>query len=206
MKTVKTVLTVLQLEIEIGEVELEIIIRQDDRIPRLHRFLALIKRLEPDEFGQVAEELLASGFAVERREEYDLLLREWAKVDPLSAIRHATKREPTFHEAAVLSSWGAYDPNAAIEWTETKYVGAYGDLLLSRIIQGTVDTDPQLATQIMNSKPEGRSRSLAMWTIASHAARLGQIKASEWLNSIEDPNLRDEATQRIATSLARKKT
>jgi len=184
--------------------ELAFILEQDNFIPRTSRLLELIKRLEPDEFKQAADDFLASGFAVERREEYNLLLQAWAKVDPLSAIEFTNKGGPVFHQQAVLRSWGQEDPTAAIMWSETSYQGAYGDLLLSRIIGGLVDTDPLLATDIMNSKPPGRSRDLAMWTIASNVARLGKDEASEWLSSIEDETLRNEASARIATSLTRK--
>lgn len=185
--------------------KLSLITQQDDPLKRTSNFLALIESLGPDDFEQVADDFRASGFLDQREAEYDILLRAWAKADPLAAIAYTSRLTlPSFHESAVLSSWAEDDPRAALEWAETSYQGAYGDLLLSRITSGILNTNPTLATEVMNSQPPGRSRDLAMWRIASNVARLGPSQATAWLDSIADESLRNDAASRIAANLTMK--
>ncbi len=179
------------------------IMGKTDPLDRANSLLALIKTLGPNDFEQVVAEVGKSGFK-DRLSEYGMLLHAWAKADPLAALEYAGKYpESRYVNQTILASWAADNPDDALQWAESKYDGDGGNPLLIGIIQGLVNSDPQKASDVMNSMPHSNERSDALDIILPYIIRQGQEQFTTWLESIDDERFRVSATSRIADRLAR---
>ena len=105
-----------------------------------------------------AFEALPKGYG--RHLEMKLLMRSWAAIDPISALKYANdaldeKSERRFGVSEILAGWASEDPNAALEWANTNHSGENpGDNpLLVGIIKGLAESDLDSANDIFFSLP-----------------------------------------------------
>lgn len=179
------------------------IMEQIDPIERSKNLLYLLDRLNPDEFEEITADLLSSGYRYDRRNNYEIILYAWAKVDPLAALefqKQVTFRDRDFR--TISASWAEEDPDASLQWLENKKGVRDRDSFMRGVIQGIAGKDPQRATEVMNSMQGTRNRIEATKTITPYIARLGQDEVTQWLDTIEEKFCRDAASQQYATTLA----
>ena len=168
-------------------------------LERSRQLLALIDSLAPDEFGAALQELKAADIYNKHRDEQTMLLHAWAKVDPLAALEFAQNGErSTSTTKEVLSSWANENPTAALAWARENHEGTEANPWLVGIVKGLINTDPDLATQVLQELPFSEERGEAMRELAPHIAQLGVDEAQAWVNSITDPRLSSGASAYLA--------
>ena len=93
----------------------------------------LINRLGPDEFAAVAEQYRNMDRYGDSRGEFDLILRGWARVDPMGALDYTTNQSKDRGETSlVLAAWAGKDA-AAAERQFARFAAFYqGDVLEPR--------------------------------------------------------------------------
>ncbi len=181
------------------------ILLQQDPIARINNLLALIQEISPEDFEQTVADFRATGLTRSRMSEYSMLLHAWAKEDPLSALDYAVENTRTsFARQAILASWATDNPEAAIQWAKSNHTGNGANLLLVGVIKGLVDSNPQKATEIMNSLDSRAAQSAALQSITPYLTRLSPEKAIAWIGTIENDKLKISAVGRVAEQLARK--
>ena len=83
-----------------------------------------------------------------------MLLSAWAKHDPLAALDYASANTGSpFARQSILTSWAATDPIAAMRWAEDNHEGNEANPWMVGVIRGIAASDPERATQLMNSMP-----------------------------------------------------
>ena len=170
-----------------------------DPLARSRQMLDLIDGLAPGDFESVVADFRALGMTRERMGEYNMLLHAWGKVDPLGAISYAQANSRSDHAVKeVLASWSTNNPNAALAWARENHEGDKANPYLVGIIGGLADSNPTLATQVLQELPFSKERGEALGSLIPHIAQLGVEGANSWLSGIEDPKLVGGASAYLA--------
>lgn len=183
---------------------MESIVNNPDPLERAEQWLRFVKGLDPVDIGDVVASFRGKGLASANLSEYSMLLSTWAKHDPLAALDYASENTGSpFARQAILTTWATTDPIAAMRWAEDNHEGNEANPWMVGVIRGIAASDPERATQLMNSMPYSRERGDALSAVMGHYLKQGPDTARAWALGIEDERLRAGAISRIADNLAR---
>ena len=181
------------------------IVRIADPLERQRSLLDLIDTLGPDQFAAVAEQFRGLDHLGESRGEYEMILRGWAKADPLAALdfvaQHGNGRSGS---AAILSTWAGTDPAAAERWAIDHFTGDGANPYLASVIRGIAATDIAAATRLAESMPKSRERGDAVISITEALFMQGIDAAMSYPATITDEALRSGFVSAIAERLVEK--
>ena len=181
------------------------IVRLGDPLDRQTALLELVAQLGPDEFAAVADQYREMEHFGNSRGEYDIILRGWAKTDPLAALEY-TAKNPNNREnsSIVLSAWAGNDAAAAEQWAIAQHKGDGANPWLASVIRGIAVNDLDHATRLAATMPSSRERGDAMDAITRALFVQGTDAALAYPASILDPQLRAGFIDNIARRLASK--
>jgi hypothetical protein len=181
------------------------IAKTGDPLERQAALMDLVKRLGPDEFAAVADQYREMDHFRGGGGEYEIILRGWAKADPLAALEysanHGNSRENT---STVLAAWAGNDAAAAEQWALANHKGDGPNPHLPSIIRGIAAYDLAHAARLAESMPNSRERGDAMETIARALFVQGADAAMAYPATIQDPQMRAGYVSIIAERLANK--
>lgn len=152
-------------------------------LERSRNLLLLTESLEPDEWPLAMESLHELGMS-RNGEEENLLITAWTEVDPRAAAEYSKSLL-----RAVIPMWMSIDPTAAWKWImsqdEARRPGLIGSAL-----EALVETDlPRVTRELAAMK----QRDGILGNIAHRVACMEEDSPRQWLESISDQKLKDEA-------------
>jgi hypothetical protein len=181
------------------------IVRIADPLERQSALIDLIGRLGPGEFAAVAEQFRSLDQFGNSNGEYDLIMRGWAAVDPLAALKYTAKQPNSRAATAViLSAWAGKDAAAAERWALDHHKGDGPNPYLTAVIRGIAPNDIAGASRLAESMPYGRERLEAVDAITHALFMQGVDAAMAYPSSIKDSQLRAGFVASIAARLAAK--
>ncbi len=181
------------------------IIRIGDPLERQAALMELLNRLGPDEFAAVAEQYRNSDHYGRSSGEYDLILRSWAKADPLGALEYtAAQPHGESATATVLAAWAGRDAAAAEAWAVAHHTGDGPNPYLVAVIRGLAAFDIAGATRLAATLPPSGEQRDAVDSITRALFMQGLDAAMNFPSSIEDPKLRARFVAAVADRLADK--
>lgn len=181
------------------------IVRIGDPLDRQSALMDFINRLGPGEFAAVAELYREMDHFGNSRGEYDLILRGWAKADPLGALEYTAKQPNDWEQTSiVLAAWAGNDAAAAERWALDHHDGDGPNPYLASVIRGIAAYDIAHASRLAESMPFGRERGDAVDAITRALFMQGADAAMAYPASIQDPQLRAGFVAAIANRLAAK--
>ena len=180
------------------------IIRIGDPLERQAALLDLVSRLAPGEFSAFAREYRESAHFADSGGEYEIILRAWAKVDPLGALEDATERGSRGDTTTLLAAWAGNDATAAEQWARSHHAGDGGNPFLAAVIRGLASQGPDRAAELAASMPRSRQRGEALDAVVRALFVQGDEAAMAFPASVADPDLRGGYVGMISESLARK--
>lgn len=184
--------------------QLDDLLSEVDRNNRTRRFLDYLARLSDDEFATLAAQLTTGPQAELRRNEYAMLLTEWAARDPYAAAEYLqTGAHDDWERETLLAAWAARDPQAAFDWAAAAPDEGEVNNWVGGAMRGIAASNPELARQLLESMEPGRTREHALRNSIGLIAALGAEQAGSWAAAIADESLRQEATRNLAWPLAR---
>ena len=179
--------------------------RIGDPLERQNALMELVGKLAPGDFAAFAEQYRAMDHFANSRGEYELILRSWAKVDPLGALDHASERPDGFGDTTVLlSAWAGSDAAAAERWALDHHKGDGPNPYLSSVIRGIAAYDVSRAAELAASMPNSRERGEAMDAVTRALLVQGAQAAMDYPATIQDPDLRGGYIAMISDRLAAK--
>ena len=181
------------------------IVRMGDPLERQAALMDLINRLGPDEFAAVAEQYRDTDRYGDSHGEYELILRAWAKADPMGALEYTAKQPNSRGETSlVLSSWAGADAVAAERWALDHHDSEGPNPWMAAVIRGIAAYDIDHASRLVETMPDSRERRDAVDAITSALLVEGADEAMAYPASIQDPQLRAGFVSEIAGRLAAK--
>ena len=181
------------------------IVRIADPLERQVALMDLISRLGPGEFAAVADQFRSMDHFGDSHGEYDLILRGWAKADPLGALAYADKQPNNERDTSmILASWAGNDAAAAERWALDHHEGDGPNPYLASVIRGIAAYDIAHASSLAQSMPTSRERGEAVDSITRALFVKGADDAMAFPASIQDPKLRAGFVEAIANRLAGK--
>lgn len=181
------------------------IVRIADPLERQSALVDLLDRLGPQEFAAFADQFRGLDHFGNGRGEYEIILRAWAKADPLGALEHAGQRpDGQGDQGVVLAAWAVTDSTAATRWAMDHHTGDGANPYLSAVIRGLAATDVGAASELAATMPRSRERGEAMDAITRALFVQGMDAAMGFPSSIADPDLRVGYVGMIADRLAAK--
>ena len=181
------------------------IVRIGDPLERQTALMELLGRLGPGEFAAVAEQYRNMDHFGDARGEYDLILRSWAKADPLGALAYTEKQPNSGRDlSTIIASWAGKDAAAAERWAIDHHTGEDANPYLAAVIRGIAAFDMAHASQLAAGLPAGRERGMAVDSITHALFMQGTDAAMAYPASVEDPKLRAGFVAAIADRLAAK--
>lgn len=187
------------------ERKLEDIVHIGDPLDRQLALLEALKRLGPNDFAAFSDQYRSLDHFGNSRGEYEMILRAWAKVDPLGALTHAGERPDGFGDQTVLlAAWAGSDASAAERWALANYQGDGPNPFLASVIRGVAVNDIAHASALAASMPNSRERGEAMDAITRALMVQGMDAAMAFPNSIQDPDMKGGYISMIADRLANK--
>jgi len=187
------------------ERKLEDIVHIGDPLDRQIALLEALKRLGPNDFAAFSDQYRSLDHYGNSRGEYEMILRAWAKADPLGALTHAGERPDGFGDQTVLlAAWAGSDASAAERWALANYEGDGPNPYLASVIRGVAVNDISHASALAASMPNSRERGEAMDAITRALMVQGADAAMAFPNSIQDPDMKGGYISMIADRLANK--
>lgn len=187
------------------ERKLEDIVHIGDPLDRQMALLEALKRLGPGDFAAFSDQYRSLDHYGNSRGEYEMILRAWAKVDPLGALTHAGERPDGFGDQTVLlAAWAGSDASAAERWALANYQGDGPNPFLASVIRGVAVNDITHASALAASMPNSRERGEAMDAITRALMVQGMDAAMAFPNTIQDPDMKGGYISMIADRLANK--
>lgn len=187
------------------ERKLEDIVHIGDPLERQLALLEALKRLGPNDFAAFSDQYRALDHYGNSRGEYEMILRAWAKADPLGALTHAGERPDGFGDQTVLlAAWAGSDASAAERWALENYQGDGPNPFLTSVIRGVAVNDIARASELASTMPNSRERGEAMDAITRALMVQGKDAAMAFPNSIQDPDMKGGYISLIADRLANK--
>jgi hypothetical protein len=181
------------------------IVRIANPLDRQAALMDLINRLGPGEFAAVADQFRSMDHFGDSHGEYDLILRGWAKADPLGALAYADKQPNNGRDTStILASWAGNDAAAAERWALDHHQGDGPNPYLASVIRGIAAYDVAHASSLAQSMPSSRERGEAVDAITRALFMKGVDDAMAFPASIQDPKLRAGFVEAIANRLAGK--
>ncbi|MCX6874686.1 MAG: hypothetical protein NTW21_12900 [Verrucomicrobia bacterium] len=181
------------------------IVRLGDPLERQSALMDLLGRLGPGEFAAVADQYRSMDHFGGSQGEYDLILRSWAKADPLGALAYAGQQPDNWRDTSlILASWAGNDTAAAERWALDHHQGEGANPYLAAVIRGVAAYDIAHASQLAQTMPSSHERGDAVDAITRALFMKGVDAAMDFPNSIQDPKLRAGFVEAIANRLAGK--
>jgi hypothetical protein len=181
------------------------ICRIGDPLERQAALMDLINRLGPDEFAAMAEQYRKLDRYGDSRGEYDLILRGWARVDPMGALDYTTKQSKDRGETSlVLAAWAGKDAAAAERWALDHHTGDGPNPWMAAVVRGIAAYDLNHASELVRSMPSSRERGEAMEAVTRALLVQGADVAMAYPATLQDPQLRAGFISQIADRLASK--
>lgn len=180
------------------------IVRMGDPLDRQAALLDIVARLAPGDFAAFAEQYRNSDHLADSGGEYEIILRAWAKVDPLGALDDATRRGSGGDASTILTSWAGSDAAAAEQWALANHEGDGPNRYLSAVIRGIAAHDVNHAAALAGTLPRSRERGDAMDAITRVLFLQGNDAAMAFPNTITDSEVRGGFVSMISDRLARK--
>jgi len=182
------------------------IVRITDPFQRQRALMDMIDNLGPAEFAEVAEQYRQLDHFSDSRGEYDLILRGWAKADPLGALDYLGKNGNSRNaRATVLSAWAGNDAAGAERWAIDHFKGEGPNPYMASVIRGVAANDISHASELALAMPNSRERADAVDAITGALFMQGIDAAMAYPGSITtDDRLRGGFVSAIAERLAAK--
>lgn len=184
-------------------------IRESDPVKSQLMFARLMEELTPENapaaLAMIRENV---GGGMEGMRYMGMLAYKWGEVDPTTAMAELSKGEDRggrMGQTLALSGWAAKDPKAAMAWLqafdgddrEKEWMGM-------SLVNGLAKSSPEEAMKYALSMKDEGSRARAAETIAREMIRAGGTeKATAWLASITDPDMKRGAFQTVSEQLLR---
>lgn len=178
------------------------VVRITDTFERQRALMDLIDTLGPAEFAGVAEQFRELDHLGDTRGEYALLLRGWAKADPLTALEYVGQHPGGAQgRGTILSTWAGNDAAAAERWALDHHQGDGPNPYLASVIRGIAGNDVAEASRLAQTLPLSRERGEAVDAITQALFLQGSEAAMAFPASIADPALRGGFVAAIAGRL-----
>ncbi len=181
------------------------LVRITDTFERQRALMDLVDSLGPAEFAGVAEQFRELDHFNNSRSEYSLILRGWAKADPVAALEYIDQHPNSqMGRYTVLSTWAGNDAAAAERWALDHHQGDGPNPHLASVIQGIAGNDLASASRLAQTMPQSRERSDAVDSITRALFVQGTAAAMAFPDSIADPMLRGGFVSAIANRMIEK--
>lgn len=181
------------------------IVRMGDPLARQTALLEMLNKLGPGDFEAVAESWRSLDHFGQSGGEFEMILRSWARVDPLAALDYTANRQKDRGAASVvLSAWAARDAAGAETWALANHSGDGPNPYLTAVIRGVAAYDIAHAMRLTESMPANGERRDAVREISRALFVQGMDVAADYPNSIADPKLRAEFVDQIGNRMAEK--
>jgi hypothetical protein len=176
-----------------------------DPLERQTALMAMLEKLGPEEFAAVAEQFRQLDHFGGSGGEYDLIMRSWAKADPLAALAFTREKgRDRGATALVLAAWAGEDAAAAEAWAVANHQGEGPNPYLTAVIRGVAAYDIDHATRLARLLPPGDEQREAVDAITRALFVQGLDRAMEFPASIDDPKLRGSLVGEVARRLSYK--
>jgi hypothetical protein len=179
------------------------IVRNPDAYDRQRALMDLIDGLGADEFAAVADEFRTANHLSGAGDEYELLLRGWAKVDPLGALVYVEEKDGGRGRGDILETWAGKDSAAAESWALAKHEGDGPNPFLAAVIRGVAAHDMEHASRLVQTMPNSRERGDAIEAMTRVLLAQGIEGALAFPGTIVDEGLRGGFVAEIANRYAR---
>ncbi len=178
------------------------VVRITDTFERQRALMNLIDTLGPAEFAGVADQFRELDHLGDTRGEYALILRGWAKADPLTALEYVAQ-QPGGERGrdTILSTWAGNDAAGAERWALDHHEGDGPNPYLASVIRGVAGNDVGEASRLAQSMPLSRERGEAVDAITQALFLQGPEAAMAFPASITDEALRGGFVATIANRL-----
>lgn len=181
------------------------IVRITDSFERQRALMDLVDTLSPDQYEAVLEQFRSLDHLGESWGEYGLLLRGWAKTDPLAALQYMeTQPNNRYGRATILQTWAGKDAAAAEQWALANHTGDGPNPHMAAVIRGVAGNDLPTATRLAESMPMSRERGEAVDAITRALFMQSPEAALAYPASITDDALRAGFVGAIAQRMAGK--
>ncbi len=181
------------------------VVRITDTFERQRALMDLIDNLGPAEFAGVADQFRELDHLGDSRGEYALLLRGWAKADPLTALEYVGQHPGGQQgRGTILSTWAGKDAAAAERWALDHHEGEGPNPYLASVIRGIAGNDVAEASRLAQTLPLSRERGEAVDAITRALFLQGPEAAMAFPASIRDEALRGGFVAAIAGRLIAK--
>ncbi len=186
-------------------VRLAKIIRTGDPLERQAALIEMVSEMSPELLLAMADQFQSMEHFGNSRGEFDIILRGWAKIDPLGALEYAAKN-PNSREysSTIIAAWAGKDPAAAEQWAKENFKGEGSNPWMAAVIRGLAATDLAQASRLVEGMPSGRERGDAIDAITRALFVDGTDAALAYPATILDPELRAGFIDNIARRLASK--
>ncbi len=158
----------------------------------------LVDRLGPGEFAAVADQFRQLDHLGESGGEYDLILRGWAKADPLTALEYVEKfPNGRAGSATILSTWAGKD--SAAEWIASMAQGDIKNRASHNVAEALAKEDiAKAAAWVRTLKPEAQVEAArGVIPIMSSADISG---TAQWVSSLAGTPNDDRAVEEFVWS------
>ncbi len=181
------------------------IVRMTDAFERQRALMELIDSLGPDEFAAVADGFREMDHLGNARDEYELLLRGWAKVDPLGALAYVDEHPGAGRvRGPILETWAGLDAAAAENWALANHDGDGPNPHLAAVIAGIAPHDVEHASRLVQTMPGSRERGQAIEAMTRALLAQGVDAALAFPALISDEHLRGSFVSQIADRVSRR--
>jgi len=178
------------------------VVRITDAFERQRALMDLIDTLGPAEFAGVADQFRELDHLGDTRGEYALILRGWAKADPLTALEYVGQHPGGERgRDTILSTWAGNDAADAEHWALDRHEGDGPNPYLASVIRGVAGNDVGEASRLAQSMPQSRERGDAVSSITQALFLQGTDAAMAFPASITDEALRGGFVAAIANRL-----
>jgi hypothetical protein len=180
------------------------LVKNPDVYERQRSLMDLIDSLAAEDFAAVADEFRSLNHFGGSGDEYELLLRGWAKVDPLGALAYVEEKSGGRGSRDILETWAGRDAAAAESWALSKHQGDGPNPYMASVIRGIAAHDLGHATRLLEAMPRSGERGEAIESVARILLAQGLDAALAYPASIQDPQLRGGLVSEIAQRYARR--
>ncbi len=184
--------------------QLKTIVSITDPFQRQRALMDMIDTLSPDQFESVATQFREMDHYGGADGGYELILRGWAKADPLSALDYIGKTgNSRGARSTVLSTWAGNDAAGAERWATDNFDGKGANPLMVSVIRGIASTDISRASELALGMPHSGERADAVEAITRALFMQGIDAAMAYPDSITtDDHLRGGFVAEIAERIA----
>ncbi len=181
------------------------ITRITDSLDRQRALIDLIDQLEPTEFASVADQFRELDHLGNNGNEYRLILRAWAKADPIAALEYTNQHSKNGADRrTILATWAGQNPAAAERWALENHTGDEPNPHMAAVIRGIAGNDLATATRLVANMPKSDERAEAVNAITQALLVQGMDAAMAYPATIKDETLRGGFVAAIAKGLIHK--